>query len=90
MNQTFKDLLKATLIPLGLMLLMCITGDGGILVAGIAVLLCAGAYVLAGIVFLLTDKTHWGKVLLLSAGIILLVGFSTCGLIMSGMNMNFH
>ena len=88
MNKTFKDLLKATLIPLGLMLLMCITGDGVIIVAGIAVLLCAGAYVLAGIICLLTDKTHWGKVLLLSAGIILLVGFPTCGLLMNG--MNFH
>ena len=88
MNKTFKDLLKATLIQVGRMMLMWITGDGGIIVAGIAVLLCAGAYVLAGIICLLTDKTHWGKVLLLSAGIILLVGFSTCGLIMNG--MNFH
>ncbi|TWF44178.1 hypothetical protein FHW36_10196 [Chitinophaga polysaccharea] len=88
MNKTFKDLLIATLIPLGLMLVMCITGDEGILLAGIAMLLCAGAYVLIGIICLLSANTHWGKVLMLSAGIILLVGFSTCGLIMNG--MNFH
>lgn len=86
MNKTFKEVLLYTLIPLGIFLLMCLTGDEGILGAGIVMLLVVGAYFILGLIMLIADRTHLGKVLLLSSGIILLVGLSTCGMIMNGMN----
>lgn len=88
MTKTFKEVLLFTGIPLLLFLILCFNGEDGILGAGVLMLIVSGAYVLIGLILLLTESKHIGKVLLLSAGIILLVGFSTCGLILSG--MSFH
>lgn len=88
MNKTFKEVLLYSLIPLAILLLVCLSGNEGILMAGMLMLLVAGIYGFAGIVLIIARKEHVGKVLLLSAGIILLIGFSTCGLMMNG--MSFH
>ncbi|SEV99307.1 hypothetical protein [Chitinophaga arvensicola] len=88
MNKTFKEVLLYTLIPLGIFLLICLTGDEGILGAGILLLLLVAVYFILGLVLLVANNAHLGKVLLLSSGIILLVGLSTCGMMMNG--MNFH
>jgi hypothetical protein len=68
--------------------MVCLSGNEGILIAGILALLVAGIYGLVGIILIIARHEHIGKVLLLSAGIILLIGFSTCGLMMNG--MSFH
>jgi hypothetical protein len=88
MNKTFKDLLLVTLIPMGIFLLVCITGDEGIILAGILSILLVVAYFIIGLILLLQKNDHWGKVLLLSAGIVLLVGLSTCGVMLNG--LSFH
>lgn len=85
MNKTFKEVLLFSGVPLVILLLICLSGGEAILGAGVLMLLVAGAYFLVGLVMLITSNTHMGKVLLLCSGIILLVGFSTCGLIMAGM-----
>jgi hypothetical protein len=87
MNKFFKDVLLFTLIPLGIFLLMCITGDEGIIAAGLIAMLVVGGYFVVGLGMVIADKNHIGKVLLLSSGIILLVGLSTCGIILSGLNI---
>jgi len=86
MNKTFKEVLLYTLIPLGISLFMCLSGGEGIIGAGIAMLLVVGAYFIVGLGMVIADRAHLGKVLLLSSGIILLVGLSTCGMIMNGMS----
>ncbi|PSL48773.1 hypothetical protein CLV51_101101 [Chitinophaga niastensis] len=88
MNKTFKDLLLVTLIPLGVFLIACLSGSEGIIMAGILSMLLVGAYFITGLILLILKNNHWGKVLLLSAGIVLLVGLSTCGIMMNG--MSFH
>lgn len=88
MNKTFKEVLLCTGIPLLLLLIFCMTGDSGILAAGVLALIVSAAYFLIGLALLLTENKHFGKVLLLSTGIILLVGFSTCGLILNGLRLN--
>ncbi|HEY9258195.1 hypothetical protein [Chitinophaga sp.] len=88
MNKTFKEVLLCTGIPLLLSLILCMTGESGMLAAGILVLLVSGAYFLIGLGLLLVENKHFSKVLLLSTGIILLVGFSTCGLILNGLRFN--
>jgi hypothetical protein len=87
MNKTMRDVALFTLIPLGIFLLFCLSGDSGILIAGILTLLVVGLYFLVGIILLLTDHAGMGKAMLLSAGIVLLVGLSTCGMIMSGFKL---
>jgi len=88
MNKTFKEVLLYSLIPLIILLMICISDNEGILIAGIIMLLVAGIYGLIGIILIIAKQEHIGKVLLLSAGIILLVGFSTCGLMMNGLRFN--
>ncbi|MBO9732921.1 MAG: hypothetical protein J7623_30030 [Chitinophaga sp.] len=91
MNKTFKEVLLFSGVPLGILLMICLAGGEAIIGAGILMLLVAGAYFIIGLVMLIASNTHMGKVLLLCSGIILLVGFSTCGLIMSGMSgMRFN
>ncbi|MEI3801921.1 MULTISPECIES: hypothetical protein [Chitinophaga] len=87
MNKFFKDVLLFTLIPLGIFLVMCIAGDEGIIAAGLIAMFLVAAYFVIGLILVIVNKNHMGKVLLLSSGIILLVGLSTCGLILSGLSV---
>ncbi|MEZ2446270.1 thiol:disulfide interchange protein [Chitinophaga sp. W3I9] len=87
MNKFFKDVLLFTLIPLGIFLLMCVAGDEGIIAAGLIAMFLVGGYFIIGLILIIANKNHIGKVLLLSSGIILLVGLSTCGIILSGLSI---
>ncbi|SHL64710.1 hypothetical protein SAMN05444266_104270 [Chitinophaga jiangningensis] len=87
MNEFLKKTLYYSLIPLGLALLICITGDMAILFAGMMLLFVVGGYFLAGLIMILTGREQTGKALLLSCGIILLVGLSTCGIILSNLKL---
>lgn len=87
MNETFKKVLIAIGIPLGIMLLFLAVPDGAILV-GVLALLVPFVYLIAGIILLFTARKKLGQVLLISGGIIFLVGFSVCSIMLS--SMNFH
>lgn len=87
MNETFKKVLIAISIPLGIMLLFLAVPDGAILV-GVLALLVPFVYLIAGIILLFTSRKKLGQVLLISGGIIFLVGFSVCSIMLS--SMNFH
>ncbi|HWV64445.1 hypothetical protein [Chitinophaga sp.] len=87
MNEFFRNVLLFTLIPLGIFLLMCVTGDEGILMAGILAMVLVGAYFIIGLILIIANKNQVGKAMLLSSGIILLVGLSTCGIILSGLSI---
>jgi hypothetical protein len=87
MNETFKKVLIAISIPLGIMLLFLAVPDGVILV-GVLALLVPFIYLIAGIILLFTSRKKLGQVLLISGGIIFLVGFSVCSIMLS--SMNFH
>jgi hypothetical protein len=88
MSKFLKDVLLFTGIPLLLFLVACMSGDEGIIGAGIMAMVLVGAYFLLGIIMIIANRPHTGKVLLLSCGIILVVGLSTCGLILSGFSMH--
>lgn len=83
MSEFFKLVLYATLLPGIPLLMLAASSDEGIMLSGIFAMVVVAIYVLVAIVMLIMDKTQWGKVLFLSAGIILLVGLSTCGLILA-------
>jgi|AraplaDrversion2_2_1032049.scaffolds.fasta_scaffold00579_33 hypothetical protein len=87
MNETFKKVLIAIGIPLGIMLLFLAVPDGAILV-GVLALLVPFVYLIAGVILIFTSRKKLGQVLLISGGIIFLVGFSVCSIMLS--NMNFH
>jgi len=83
MSEFFKLVLYTTLFPGILLLALAVSGDEGIMMSGIFAMIVVGIYVLIATVLMIIGKTQWGKVLFLSAGIILLVGLSTCGLILA-------
>jgi hypothetical protein len=85
MSDFFRKVLYMILIP-GIPLLgICISGGEGILIAGLLGLALIGIYILVAIILLVMANSEWAKVLFLSAGIILLIGASTCGIIMGGL-----
>ena len=86
MNKFFRDVLLFTGIPLFILLLFCLGGDEGIIGAMILALVLVGAYFILGLILIIVGQVHTGKVMLLSSGIILLIGLSTCGIIASGMS----
>ncbi|MBS0028731.1 hypothetical protein ACTJJ0_25055 [Chitinophaga sp. 22321] len=88
MSKFLRDVLLFTGIPLFILLLICLGGDEGILGAMILALVLVGAYFILGLILVIAGQSHTGKVMLLSSGIILLIGLSTCGIIASG--LNFH
>jgi len=83
MSEFFKLVLYVTLFPGIPLLALAISSDEGIMMSGIFAMIVVAIYVLVAIVMMIMGKTQWGKVLFLSAGIILLVGLSTCGLILA-------
>lgn len=87
MKPFVKKLLWVLLIPLGIALLMMISGEEGMIGAGLMLMAVAAGYVVVGVIMLIVSKEseEMAKALLLSAGIILLVGLSTCGLILSNL-----
>ena len=87
MKPFVRKLLWALGVPLGIALLMVLSGEEGIIGAGLMLLAVTGVYVVIGAIMLIVSKQseEMAKALLLSAGIMLLVGLSTCGLILSGM-----
>lgn len=87
MNETFKKVLIAIGIPLGIMLLFLAVPDGFFMV-GVLALLVPFVYLIAGIIMLFTARKKLGQVLLISGGIIFLIGFSVCSIMLS--NINFH
>lgn len=87
MNKFFRDVLLFTLIPLGIFLLMCATGDDGIVMAGLLAMALVGGYFILGLILIIANKNQVGKAMLLSSGIILLIGLSTCGIILSGLSI---
>lgn len=87
MSEFFKLVLYTTLFPGIPLLLLAVSSDEGIMMSGIFAMIVVAIYVLVAIVLLIMGKTQWGKVLFLSAGIILLVGLSTCGLILANLNL---
>ena len=89
MNETFKKVLIAIGIPLGIMLLFLAVPDGFFMV-GVLALLVPFVYLVAGIlmVSLFTTQKKLGKALLIAGGIIFLVGFSVCSIMLS--NINLH
>ncbi|SHL64742.1 hypothetical protein SAMN05444266_104271 [Chitinophaga jiangningensis] len=86
MSEFLKKTLYFTLIPIGIVLLLLLTGGASGLEIGISLLLLLlFGYFLGGLILLLIGRREIGKVLLLSCGIILLVGLSTCGILLMGM-----
>lgn len=86
MNKFLRDVLLFTGIPLFIFLLICLGGEDGIMAAGLLSLFLVGGYLFVGLILVIAGQSHIGKVMLLSAGIILLVGLSTCGIIVSGLS----
>jgi len=87
MNETFKKVLIAIGIPLGIMLLFLAVPDGFFMV-GVLALLVPFVYLIAGVILIFTSRKKLGQVLLISGGIIFLIGFSVCSIMLS--NINFH
>ncbi|HEY8956824.1 hypothetical protein [Chitinophaga sp.] len=87
MNEFFKNVLLFTLIPLGIFLLMCVTSDEGMLMAGLLALAVVAGYFIIGLILIIANKNLVGKAMLLSSGIILLVGLSICGIALSGISV---
>ncbi|MBC9910411.1 hypothetical protein [Chitinophaga varians] len=75
-------------IPLSIALVMAITGDEGIVGAGLLLLLVVPSYLVVGCILAIFSKAgaEAGKAMVLAAGIIMVVGLSTCGLIMAGLH----
>ncbi|MET3874685.1 hypothetical protein [Chitinophaga sp. OAE865] len=86
MNEFFKNVLLFTLIPLAILLLMCMS-DEGIVIAGILALVLVGGYFIVGLILIIANKNQIGKAMLLSSGIILLIGLSMCGIALSGISV---
>lgn len=87
MNDFFKSVLLFTLVPLGIFLLMCVTSDDGMIMAGLLALAVVAGYFIVGLILIIANKNLVGKAMLLSSGIILLVGLSMCGLALSGISV---
>ncbi|NSL89964.1 hypothetical protein [Chitinophaga solisilvae] len=85
MSTFVRKLLWALLVPLGIALIAVLSGDEGIIGAGLLLMFVVPAYVVVGVILLIVKHEEIGKALLLSAGIMLLVGLSTCGLILASM-----
>ncbi|WP_291912090.1 hypothetical protein [Chitinophaga sp. CB10] len=87
MSEFLKKTLYLTLAPLGLALLICMVDAVAVLFAGMLLAAVVAGYALVGVIMIITGGEETGKALLLSAGIILLVGLSTCGLIISHLKL---
>jgi len=85
MSDFLKQTLYFSLIPIGIMLLLFMTGEGGPLVVPV-LFWVLGGYFVGGLISLATGRKETGKALLLSCGILFLIGLSTCGLILLNFN----
>ena len=89
MNNFWKMTCYMTGIPLGLALLLCIVGgEDGLASAAIMGLALIPIYFAVMIVLAIMGKSDAAKAMALSMGLMLLIGLSICGAVMSG--MNFH
>ncbi|MFB6454827.1 hypothetical protein ACE38W_06105 [Chitinophaga sp. Hz27] len=89
MSSFTKKFLQLTGITIGVLLLICLIPPDGVLGAGILLLVVCAVYFFGGLItVLVNDKNEWGKVMLLSSLVIAVVGFSTCGLILSNLRIN--
>lgn len=77
-------------IPLSIALVMALSGDEGIVGAGLLLLLVVPSYLVVGGILAIFSKANAeaGKALVLAAGIVLLVGLSTCGMILNGLRIH--
>ncbi|WP_343744812.1 hypothetical protein [Chitinophaga sp.] len=75
-------------VPLSIALVMALSGDEGILGAGLLLMFVVAAYFVVGVLLAVFSRPNAeaGKALVLAAGIIMLVGLSTCGLILAGLH----
>ncbi|NIG53961.1 hypothetical protein [Chitinophaga sp. Cy-1792] len=88
MSNFTKKFLQLTGITLGILLLICLIPDGGVIGAGILLMVICAVYFIGGLIaVMVNDKNEWGKVMLLSSLVIAVVGFSTCGLILSNLKL---
>ena len=75
MKPEFKKVLILTLAPL-VVLALTLVADS--ILALVIALLAPVLYLFAGLILLFTKEKKWGQLLLLSAGIIMLIGLSVC------------
>lgn len=88
MSEQFKKVLIAVAIPVVIMLLFLLAPDNeGAIAVGTLALLVPFVYFVVGIILLFTSRKQLGQVLLISCGIIFLIGFSICTMTLS---LNFH
>ncbi|RAJ72840.1 hypothetical protein CLV59_11443 [Chitinophaga dinghuensis] len=86
MNRFWKLTLYMAGIPLGLGLLLCIGGSDGLASAGILGLALIPIYIIGSIVLAIMGHTEEAKAMILSLGLLLLLGLSICGLMIASMN----
>ncbi|KAA2245644.1 hypothetical protein F0L74_06725 [Chitinophaga agrisoli] len=89
MNEVFKKVLLLAGIPL-VIALLCMFGGDSALISLFIIIVVPGAYGFIALVTFILGHRTWAKAFLLSMGIILLIGFSVCSLMMSNMNFNGH
>jgi len=85
MNETINKVLIALGIPLGIMLLSLLIPDSRIIV-GVLALLVSFVYLIGGILLLVIESKQLGQVLLISGGILFLVGSSICAIMFSNLH----
>ncbi|NML35661.1 hypothetical protein HHL17_00500 [Chitinophaga sp. G-6-1-13] len=75
-------------VPLSIALVLAVSGDEGILSAGLLLLFVVPAYLVIGVLLAIFSRegAEAGKAMVLAAGIIMMVGLSTCGLIIAGLH----
>nr|WP_295872688.1 hypothetical protein [uncultured Chitinophaga sp.] len=74
-------------VPLVLGLAMLAGGEEGLMSAGLMLMFLMPAYLVIGCLLAIFSKANaeTGKAMVLAAGVILVVGLSTCGIILASM-----
>ncbi len=86
MTRFWKLTLYMTGIPLGLGLLLCLGGSDGLASAGILGLALIPIYIIGSIVLAILKESEAAKAMLLSLGLLALLGLSICGLMIASMH----
>lgn len=88
MKPFVKKLLWVLFTPIVIALLALVTARDGMEIALSLLCFVVPAYLVVGLILLLVSgpAAETGKALMLASGIILLVGLSTCGLMLATMN----
>lgn len=72
-------------VPLILGLAMMLGGEEGIISAGLMLIILTPVYLVIGCLLAIFSKTYaeFGKAMVLAAGVMLVVGLSTCGIMLA-------